>query len=163
MPLSGAALIDLMTAVLGKGHAFRFLAKGFSMTPFIKDGDVVTVYPFLGRKVRLGEVVAFISPQTQSLAVHRIIKKKQTGYLLQGDNVPEVDGTVPAEKILGFVARVERQGKNINLGLGPERRVIAVLNRKGWLFRVRYVLWRLLRPLRDGLRRVRHRDLSEKE
>ena len=152
-----------MTAVMGKGRSFRFLAKGFSMSPFIKDGDVVTVSPFQGRKVRLGEVVAFISPQTQSLAVHRIISKQKTRFVLQGDNVPESDGTVSAEKILGFVEKVERQGKNINLGMGPERRVIAFLNRKGWLIRLRYVLWRLLRPFRDGLRRMSDRDLSDKE
>ncbi len=163
MSLSSAALVELMTAVLDKGRSFRFLAKGFSMSPFIKDGDVVTVSPFLGRKVRLGEVVAFISPQTHALAVHRIIRKQQTRFLLQGDNVPEADGTVSAEKILGFVERVERQGRDVNLGLGPERRVIAFLNRKGWLFQVRYVLWRLLRPLRDGLRRIANHDLSDKE
>jgi len=163
MSLSGPALIELMTAVLENGSSFRFLAKGFSMTPFIKDGDVVTISSFLGRKVRMGEVVAFISPQTQSLAVHRIIGKRKARFLLQGDNVPEADGLVPEEQILGYVERVERQGRIVNLGLGPERRVIAFLNRKGWLLHVRYVLWSLLKPLRRIVRRRSDRDLSNKE
>ena len=152
-----------MTAVLEKGSSFRFLAKGFSMTPFIKDGDVVTISPFLGRKVRIGEVVAFISPLTQSLAVHRIIGKRKARFFLQGDNVPEADGLVSEEQILGYVKRVERQGRIVNLGLGPERRVIAFLNRKGWLFRIRYVLWKLLRPIRDRLRKKSRRKLSNEE
>jgi len=163
MSLSGPALIELMTAVLEKGSSFRFLAKGFSMTPFIKDGDVVTISPFQSRKASMGEVVAFIKPQTQNLAVHRIIGKSKARFLLQGDNVPEADGLVPEEQLLGYVEKVERQGRSVNLGLGPERRLIAFLNRKGWLLHLRYVLWRLLKPLRQIIRRRSDRDLPKKE
>ena len=162
MSLSGTALVELMTAVLDKGRSFRFLAKGFSMVPFIKDGDVITIAPFLGRKPRVGEVVAFISPQKKGLAVHRIIGKSESKYVLQGDNVPERDGMIPAHEILGYVERVERQGRAVNLGLGPERRVIAALNRRGWLYPLRYAAWKLLRPVRKRLhRRARHESSHE--
>jgi hypothetical protein len=161
--LSGTALVELMTAVLEKGRPFRFLAKGFSMVPFIKDGDVITVAPFLGRKPRIGEAVAFINPKGRNLAVHRIIGKRDSMCILQGDNVPERDGMVPSNMILGYVQRVERQGRTVNLGMGPERRLIAYLNRKGWLFPLRYAAWKLLMPVRERLHRRSRRESSHEE
>jgi hypothetical protein len=161
--LSGAALVELMTAVLEKGRSFRFLAKGFSMTPFIRNGDVVTISPFLGRRANMGEVVAFIHPHNQGLAVHRIIGRRKSHYLIQGDNVPEADGVVPERQLLGYVDRVERRGRTVNLGLGPERRVIALLNKKGWMFQLRFVLGRLLRPLRDRLHSRSDGAVSDEE
>jgi hypothetical protein len=118
------------------------------MIPFIKEGDVVTISPFLGRRARMGEVVAFVRPKDRGLAVHRIVGRRESGYLLQGDNVPEGDGAVPEGQLLGYVAKVERQGLAVNLGLGPERRVIALLNKRGWLSRLRHVLGRVVHPVR---------------
>jgi hypothetical protein len=161
--LSGAALAELMTAVLDKGRPFRFRAKGISMTPFIKDGDIVTISPFPGRRARIGEVVAFISPHNQSVSIHRIIGKRKGHYLIQGDNVPEVDGLVPPGQLLGYVDSVERERQAVSLGLGPERRLIAFLNRRGWLIRLRSALVRMLRPLRDRLRSRSDRALSDEE
>jgi len=45
LQLSGPSLVELLRSVLDKGVPFRFQAKGFCMTPFIKDGDVITVFP----------------------------------------------------------------------------------------------------------------------
>ncbi len=70
------------------------------------------------------------------------------GYLIRGDNAPEGDGLVPLQDILGLVTRVERNGRRVLLGRGPERRLLAFLVRRDLLqpllFRVRQVL----RPLR---------------
>ena len=51
-----------MRAVLEKGRAFRFEARGTSMLPLIRDGDVVTVTPLSGGGPRTGDVVAFADP-----------------------------------------------------------------------------------------------------
>ena len=40
-------LTALVRAVLDKGASFRFKAFGVSMTPFIQDGDVITIAPNL--------------------------------------------------------------------------------------------------------------------
>ena len=44
LSLSGYVLIELMKAVLEKNVPFRFRGKGFSMSPFIRDGDVITIH-----------------------------------------------------------------------------------------------------------------------
>jgi hypothetical protein len=45
LPLSGPALVHLLRAMMDKGAPVRFRAKGFSMSPFIKNKDVVTISP----------------------------------------------------------------------------------------------------------------------
>ena len=111
----------------------RFSAKGFSMAPFIRDGDVITVSPFREKFPGIGIVVAFIHPQFGKLMVHRIVAKKEKCFLIRGDNSADSDGLIPREHILGYVTNVERRGKNVILGLGFERYVIAFLTRIGFL------------------------------
>lgn len=141
LPLSGQALLSLMEAVLARGVPFRFRARGWSMSPFIRDGDVITVSPLRGARPRIGEVVAFTRPGEGNLVVHRVVGRPGAEVLVQGDSVPDCgDGIIPAENLLGRVTRVERGGHDVWLGLGPERYAIAWLSRTrrlvplgGWL------------------------------
>lgn len=134
--LSRDVFAELLSAVLAKGIKFRFRSKGFSMCPFIKDGDVITVSPYLNNCPRLGDVVVFIRPKTEVIAVHRIIKKNGKLYFIKGDNLPEADGLIQEENILGCVKKVEREGKKNVIGLGPEKYLIAFLTRTGLLLRL---------------------------
>jgi len=152
LSLSGQLLKELLRSVLDKGASFRFRAKGFSMSPFIKDGDVVTVAPLWGATPGLGHVVVFIHPRTGKLIIHRVVGKRADSCLIKGDNFPERDDFVPKASILGHVTKVERHGKEIFLGLGLERFLIAFLTRRG-LLPLLLPLWRLVRPIiwRSGL------------
>jgi len=129
LSLSGPALQDFLQAVLARGASFRFQARGASMHPFIQDGDVITVSPLRGARLHPGDVVAFCHLDTGRLAVHRILKNIAQGFLLQGDNSPEEDGLIPSAGILGRVTKVERNGRLIRLGWGPERWLLALLAR----------------------------------
>jgi hypothetical protein len=114
------------------------------MSPFIRDGDVLTLSPLKGYVPQLGDTVAFISPATESLLIHRVIGKRSGSRLvMKGDNLLEDDGPVPMMNIVACVLRVERGGKEASLGLGPERVLIALLNRR-----------RLLAPLLLLLRKA---------
>ena len=128
------------------------------MSPFIRDGDVITVAPVLPpdrnprtpktssvppngepvvRACGIGQVVAFVAPENQRLVVHRIIGRHESRFLIQGDNLSGlVADAVRPDDILGRVVRVERGRKRVWLGLGPERHVIAVLSRAGLLLPV---------------------------
>lgn len=111
------------------------------MAPFIRDGDVITIAPFQRKIPRVGEVFAFIQPETGKLVVHRSVAKRNAAFLIQGDNVGEQsDGMVPIQNLLGRVIRIERNKVPIYLGLGLERYLIAGLSRtkllipiRGWL------------------------------
>ena len=144
--LSAESLLDLLKAVIEKGAPFRFRATGTSMSPFIKDGDVVTVSPCPGRDVQLGDVVAIGPPPNGRLIVHRVVGRKGDHLFIQGDNRAEGDGLIPRVNIYGRVTRIERKGKAVTLGLGIERFLIAFLVRRGWLLPLMIPLWRTLRP-----------------
>ena len=133
LSLSGSALVQLLRAVLGKGSPVRFRAKGFSMSPFIKNEDVVTLSPLQNASPNVGDVIAFALQGTDKLCVHRMIGKKGDLFVTKGDNSSEADESVPKENVLGLVTRVERDEKEVFLGLGPERFLIAFLGRRGLL------------------------------
>lgn len=116
------------------------------MHPFIKDGDVLTLFPLGCRPVRLGEVVACCHPDTGKLVVHRVVARRIGGVLLQGDNIPAADCYIATGEVLGRVTRVARQGRRVRLGLGSERAFIALLARHGLLLPVLKRVRRLLGP-----------------
>jgi hypothetical protein len=145
--LSGSALVELLQAVFSKRVPFRFRANGFSMSPFIRDGDVITVLPFTSQISHLGNVVAFLHPETRKLVVHRVVGKRGSCYFVRGDNSSEEEGPIPDSDILGYVGRVERDGKKVLLGIGPERLLIAFLTRTGFLFRLIFPVLRFIRPI----------------
>ena len=141
--LSGQALEEFLRAVLAKGASFRFEARGFSMHPFIKDGEVITISPAQGGRLYSGDVVAFCHPETGRLTVHRIVNKNAQGFLLRGDNCSEADGLVPAAGLLGRVTEVGGKNRIRRLGLGPERFFLALLSR-----------YALLQPILDRIHQM---------
>lgn len=131
--LSGPALAEVARAVLVRGGYFRFLAPGASMTPFIQDGDVITLAPFDPITCVLGDVVALIKPENDRLVVHRVIDISDGRCRIKGDNNPAEDGVYSFGMIIGTVTRVERNGISVRFGLGPERSLVARLSRHGLL------------------------------
>lgn len=123
------AFAGLMQAVLEKNVPFQFSASGSSMTPFIRDGDAITVAPS-PLQLRPGDVVAFVNVRSNQLMVHRIIHASPAGCLIKGDNNSVPDGLMPASSIIGRVVQVVRRGRQVRLGLGIERFAIAWLSQR---------------------------------
>ncbi len=134
--LSSSEMVDLMRQVLSKGRPFQFRARGGSMAPFIQDGDTICVTPFKRNEPRLGDVAAFIHPQTGQLVVHRVVGRNGLTYLIKGDNTYANPDVVSQKYLLGKVTQVERNGRQNSRGLGPERYLIALSSRAGLLFPV---------------------------
>jgi len=140
-------LSELVKEVVSKGVECRLQVKGYSLSPFIKDGDTITISPVSDSLPRFGDVIAFIHPRTEKLLIHRVVWKSGDTYLLKGEGALEPDGLIKKENVLGLVTKVERKGKRIFLGLGPERFLIAVLTRKNLLLPVLRPVWRIFRPI----------------
>ena len=137
---------ELLRATVERGASLRTTVRGFSMSPFIKDGDALTVSPMGERDPRVGEVIAFVSPLNGRMAVHRVVSRTTSGWLLRGDNSLEADGVVGLEGMIGRVVRVERGGRDVRLGVRAGGSLIAGLNRGRGLTRLR-ALWRLPRRI----------------
>jgi len=140
-------LSELVKEVVSKGVECRLQVKGYSMSPFIKDGDTITISPVSDSLPRFGDVIAFIHPRTEKLLIHRVVWKSGDTYLLKGEGALEPDGLIKKENVLGLVTKVERKGKRIFLGLGPERFLIAMLTRKNLLLPLLRPVWRIFRPI----------------
>ena len=139
-------LTDLMITVLGHGKAFRFQAKGGSMAPFIKDQYIITIKPVQPKSIHKGDILAFIHPNQNKLNVHRVITIKSEIYLMKGDSAHSPDGWIEPNQIIGMVDGIERNGSIKKLGLGNEKRLIALLSLKNKLLPTIQFLWRFFPP-----------------
>lgn len=133
--LSAPVIMDLIEAVHEKGASFRFQARGYSMTPAIRDEDAITVAPLKDSMPRRGDVLAFRHPERPQMLVHRVLHATVRKYFIKGDNCSEADGWVPAENILGLITKVERRGK---ARFWPNRSVPSFFSNNYLLF---YPLW----------------------
>jgi hypothetical protein len=110
------------------------------MAPFVRGGDLATLEP--AREASLGEVVIRLCGP-ERLLLHRVVARPGVEPLTRGDATHEPDPPLAAGELLGRLSRVERQGRRLRLGLGPERLLLAWLSGHGWL-----------RPLLVALRRA---------
>lgn len=148
LPISSEALFELLNAVISKGLPFRFMAKGLSMFPFIRDGDVITVSPLNRSLPSIGDVVAFNHPLDKRIVVHRVVGRSTKGYLIiKGDNVKKPDGNILINYVVGRVSKVQRNGRRVFLGLGKEKYLIALFSRLGLRFSSMFIPYCILRNI----------------
>jgi signal peptidase I len=107
----GAEFWSLAKFILEDGHDLRFRARGRSMSPSIRHGDVLTIRPVGPDEVEVGDVV-FYRHANGRVLVHRVTKRVEdegvTYFLIQGDAFDQPDGLAHAEQILGKVVCVEQ-------------------------------------------------------
>ena len=140
--LTGPEFTALTADLLGTGHALRFRARGGSMHPFIKDGDVIEVQPISAVAIRRGDVV-FCRNGGGRVVAHRVIRVRsesgRVALVIRGDALACPDGLISPEQVLGRVVALERGGRHIGLDAGLQRLVSALwvglspLSR--WLYR----------------------------
>ena len=127
-------LMELIQSVLGRGSCIKLRAKGYSMDPFIKDEDVLTLSPMEAGKPGFGDVIAFKIHENSRIVIHRVIRTSADSCLVKGDCCSEPDGLISRKDILGLVSGVERDGRKVRFGLGPEKVPIAFLSGKNRLW-----------------------------
>jgi signal peptidase I len=142
---------QVMRAVLDKNARFRFAASGFSMTPFIRDRDIITLAPAGQKPPEVGDVAAVVHPLTGAVIVHRIVGRQGGGFILKGDNCRLPDGVFEPKQIIGVVCGVMRNERPGWYAGGLEKRVVAFLSRTGLLDRV---LLPVIRRLRDIIEKM---------
>ena len=125
----GAELYGLGKALVGSGASFRVEVRGFSMYPFLKEGDVVEVAPIQIGEVEQGDVVFFRSGDR--LLAHRVIEiaedDLETHLMTRGDVFRQADPPVNEESLIGLVKIVYRARRGrvdaIRLDRGLTRRL----------------------------------------
>lgn len=118
VPLNNSDLLKISSSLIKKNASIRFRAKGFSMRPFIQDGDRITVSPLQNSPVKVGDVVLYKTADGQAI-VHRVIRKttidSKAVFFIKGDAAFGQSENVDAEMVLGRVAAIERNGRKRKL------------------------------------------------
>ncbi len=143
--VSGKNLNNLMNAVLEKNADFRFKATGHSMSPFIKNQDILTISPLPINRPVAGDIVAASFGEKKSIMVHRVIAKKQGKFIMKGDNNKSQDGVFEQNQIIGLVSKVERNDMTVWFGQGYFGRVVAMLSKSGLLNSIILPVLRVIR------------------
>jgi signal peptidase I len=129
IPCDSAAFAELSTVILRAGKGLRFQARGASMSPLVRDGDVLLVQPADRREVRVGDVV-LCSHEVGHVVVHRVVRRVTgpTGrcFVVQGDQVARPDGVIPGSQVYGRVVGIERAGVHIDTNW-PAMRVLSAV------------------------------------
>ncbi len=115
-----SSLLDLSRELLVYGRYFRFKTKGFSMYPFIRDGDVITIRPIDPICLNVGDIIFY---QVENrLVVHRIIGKKtfdgKIRFTTRGDWSPGSEEEIFDNAVLGKVVTLERNRKILQVDQG---------------------------------------------
>jgi signal peptidase I len=122
--LDDDAFAELSAEILRQGGTFQFTAHGSSMTPLIRDGDLLTIAPVDAASLEIGDVALYRTRRDRIIA-HRVVgKTTQGGELVletQGDARLAPDRPVPADCVLGRAVRFQRGDRGYRLDRGPWR------------------------------------------
>ena len=115
---------SLSSQILGSGRRLRFQARGSSMYPFVKDGDVLLIEPVDPSQTQIGDA-AFYRDEQGRIVVHRVVgtreKDGERTLTIRGDAVRGGASQVLASQVLGRVIAIERGVEEIRLDGGFRR------------------------------------------
>src|SRR2546428_11972352 len=100
---------DLAADLLRRGAPLRIKARGGSMLPFLRDGDVALVMPAVGTEIGVGDVICYETPPGR-LFLHRVIERRWERFVAKGDALAFTDLIAPVQ-VLGKVVAVQRRGR----------------------------------------------------
>jgi hypothetical protein len=113
LEFQGSELYDLGSDLVDAGASFRFQARGGSMYPFIREGDVLEVVPVPFREFGIGDVVFYRSGGR--LLAHRVIgfvfEADRVRIRARGDGFLQEDPPVSEPDVVGRVERIYRPGR----------------------------------------------------
>src|SRR5215468_9628369 len=105
---------EVVCSLLEQGLTVRFQARGASMSPAIRDGEVVEVTPVIVTKLRKDDIV--LAKSIAGFRLHRIVLADSAKdlFITRGDRGQQDDPALKGSQILGLARSKEvRLGPNI--------------------------------------------------
>jgi len=132
-------LMPVITERLKEGHHVRFLPRGISMLPMLREGiDSVVLSP-APAKLRKFDLPLYRRYDGKYI-LHRVVKAGDT-YTCIGDNQFVFENGVGHEQVIALVTAFYRKDKKYSVNQ--------------WNYRVYCFIWHYTRPLRHFWRRVK--------
>lgn len=160
-PLKNFELLKLSRDLLARSTSIRFQAKGWSMRPFIRDGDLITVSPPWNSPVRVGDVVLYKNTD-ERVIVHRVIRKTKTEgglvFFIKGDATLGQPEEVHTKSVLGRVSAIDRNGQEKRLDTKLHRTIGLIFAR---LYAFSHWIYPIGSIVKHGGRRLRGNILEK--
>lgn len=116
--IDGLEFEQLAGEILDRGHVLKFRARGYSMSPFIRDKDVVEIERCNQDFIKVGDIVLYRHAPAP-VVVHRVIAVladcETKRFVTQGDLCDHADGIIQSEYVLGRVTVIEHAGVRIKV------------------------------------------------
>ena len=108
---------SLRKQLIESNHSVKIVASGYSMFPFMRNGDIQTISPVPIEEIQIGDVAVF--ERNNDWISHRVIDIRKTNnettLILRGDTCIQIDPLVTKENYVGKTVEFERGAKTINL------------------------------------------------
>lgn len=105
-----------------KGYPLTMPVFGWSMLPFLAEGDKITIVECEGKKLRSGDIAVF---KNDGFIAHRIIRKinNKSGliFITKGDTRLHFDKPIPENAIVGKIVKIDKHCFIIDLEGIPGR------------------------------------------
>lgn len=102
---------ELRKEAILQGYAVQTIARGYSMFPYLRKGDILTVEPVPMETIKRGDIVVF--ELEEKWIAHRVIKIRNNTegieFLLRGDTCIDFDPLVNSENYVGVVQVFHRR------------------------------------------------------
>jgi len=106
--VAGAAAA-LALELIARGETVRVRARGASMRPWLRDGDIVLLR---AGAPRVGDVV--LLRQGDFGLIHRVVARRLDGRMcVAGDALPRIDGWFHAAAIAAVAVAIERDARSL--------------------------------------------------
>lgn len=121
MKCANPEFLKLSQDILSRGACLRFQAKGMSMFPAVRDGDILNIWPVAPDEIKAQDII-FYRNLGGNLAAHRLIRKilsqEKNTLLVKGDFQQGDGEIISLENVLGKVREIERKGRKVNIYQG---------------------------------------------
>jgi len=115
-------LSSLFFEAFNKKKSIRFILKGLSMYPVLREEDALTVKPITFFEAEFGDILAYQNVYTKNITVHRMVKRvksEKCNTILTaaeaGNSFTYDQPLTPSEYIIARVITIERGARRINL------------------------------------------------
>jgi len=111
-------------------HMIHYI--GNSMSPTLKNGDILKFAPYKDRDIRIGDVILFNSPYGKTPIVHRVVFVDNKGVRTKGDNIIPIDDFIlHPNDIIGRVVFAHRGKKEVKILNGLQGQIYTLILETG--------------------------------
>ncbi|WP_051250709.1 signal peptidase I [Paenibacillus harenae] len=115
---SNDALFQLLARIMQRDGRLVIPAKGSSMFPLIREGNLCRFRPVMTENIRKGDIILF-STESGQLIAHRLLtvmrREERLLYICKGDTNLGCDEPIRREQMLGVLYSIRKARKELHM------------------------------------------------